>query len=181
MSTKSLIVAGGIVLILLAVSNFITWRVTKNIVTDDVIATLTTDSTAVDTVLTVEYDTVYIYFPYYAEAQIDTVYESLVFSTQIDTSVVINEDTVVVLKQDISFAPSFITDGGGNEWAVYTKGDFKILTDLELRPVEKLVEVTKREFRTVPKEVPVSKFPNTFMTGFVSGLLIAIILLIFLP
>ena len=155
MSIKSSLLSVGVIMAIFLIGGYFYGEHKYDKGYDDAVATLTTDSTAVDTVLTVEYDTVYIYFPYYAEAQIDTVYESLVFSTQIDTSVVINEDTVVVLKQDISFAPSFITDGGGGKWTVYTQDDFKgyfdIITDIQIRPVEKLVEVTKREFRTVLK------------------------------
>ena len=165
MTTKSLIVAGGIVLILLAVSNFITWRVTKSIVTDDVIATLTTDSTAVDTVLTVEYDTVYIYFPYYAGALIDTVGDDIVYSTQIDTSVVDKGIEVFHLKQSVSFS----------------NGYFDIITDIQIRPVEKLVEVTKTTFRTVLKEVPANPpFYNTYIFGSVSTIVVILLMVLLL-
>ena len=161
------------------IASFFTGRITcYRAGEDDTIANLTQDSTSVDTLTIVKYDTVYINIHHYVRADVDTVSGALnealngaiIYSTNIDTSVVINEDTVVVLKQDISFAPSFITDGGGNEWTVYTKDDFKgyfdIITDIQIRPVEKLVEVVKKVFRTVKVPVPADPpFYNTFWFG----------------
>jgi len=187
MSTKSLLISVGIVAVLLIASHYFTYKVGYSNGTDDTIATLTQDSTTVtsDTTWNIR-DSVVIKYKWarLVFADVDTVNESLVFSTQIDTSVVIAEDTVVVLRQDISFAPSFITDGGGNEWTVYTKDDFKgyfdIITDIQIRPVEKLVEVTKTSFRTVVKEVTVSEFPNTWLTGFISGVISFLIMVLLL-
>ena len=170
MSVKSTLIAAGIILLVFAVIGYFYGEHKYDTGYDDAVATLTQDSTSVDTLTIVKYDTVYINIHHYIRADVDTVNESLVFSTQIDTSVVIAEDTVVVLKQDISFAPSFITDGGGNEWTVYTKDDFKgyfdIITDIQIRPVEKLVEVVKKVFRTVKGPVPADPaFYNTFWFG----------------
>ena len=174
MSTKSLLISVGIVAVLLIASHYFTYKTAYSKGYDDAVATLTIDSTKTDTITVVKYDTVYIKIHHYTRADVDTVHnvtgDALIYKMLVDTSVVIAEDTVVVLKQDISFAPSFITDGGGNEWTVYTKDDFKgyfdIITDIQIRPVEKLIEVTKTVFRTVKVPVPADPpFYNTFWFG----------------
>ena len=164
MSTKSTLISAGIILLVFAVIFYFYGEHKYDTGYDDAVATLTQDSTAVDTVLTVEYDTVYIYFPYYAEAVIDTVNEAIRYSTQIDTSVVIDSVEVAHITQDIYFS----------------EGMFEILSKIDIYPIEKIIEVTKTQFRTVVKEVTVSEFPNTWLTGFISGVISFLIMVLLL-
>ena len=164
MSTKSTLIAVGIIILML-IASFFTGRITcYRAGEDDTIANLTQDSTSVDTLTIVKYDTVYINIHHYIRADVDTVNESLVFSTQIDTSVVVDSVEVFHLKQSVSFS----------------QGYFDIITDLQIRPVEKLIEVTKTSFRTVVKEVTVSEFPDTWLTGFISGVISFLIMVLLL-
>jgi len=157
-STKSTLIAIGIAIAVLIASNYYTYKTAYSKGYDDAVATLTTDSVSVDTLTIVKYDTVYINIHHYIRADVDTVSGALNealngainYSTNIDTSVVIDKDTVVVLRQDISFS----------------EGYFDIITDIQIRPVEKLVEVTKTVFRTVKVPVPADPaFYNTFWFG----------------
>ena len=150
MSVKSTLWAIGIAIAVLIASNYYTYKTAYSKGYDDAVATLTIDSTAVDTITVVKYDTVYINIHHYIRADVDTVNESLVFSTQIDTSVVVDADTMATLTQDISFSDGY----------------FGIITDLFIRPTEKIVEVTKTVFRTVKVPVPADPaFYNTFWFG----------------
>ncbi len=125
---------------------------------DDTRASIVTDSTVVvttDTVWAVA-DTVIKYeWLIVNEAVIDTVNDAVTYSTRIDTAVVINKDTVAIINQDISL----------------TEGIFETLMKIDIRPVEKIINVVKTEFRTVVKEVQISSFPNTFLTGFISAVI----------
>ena len=163
MSTKSTLVAAGIVLLLLAASHYFTYKTAYNKGYDDCLNTLTQDSTkkTVDTVY-IKGREVTVYIPYYAEAYTDTVQGAIVYKTQIDTSVVIEQDTVMHLTQDISL----------------TEGIFEILSEIDIFPIERIVTVDKTTFRTVVKEVTVSEFPNTFLTGLISGLVLFIIMVV---
>ncbi len=152
-------IAGGIlfVLILLAGSNFVTYKLSDKSGYDRAVATLTQDSTIVtaDTVWAVT-DTVIRYeWLIIKEADTDTVEDVITYSTHIDTAVVMGIDTVAVINQDISL----------------TEGIFETLMNIEIRPVEKIINVIKTEFRTVVKEVRISSFPNTFLTGFISAII----------
>ena len=70
----------------------------------------------------------------------------------------------MVLNQDISF----------------TEGVFETLLKIDIRPVEKIITVTKTEYRTVIKEVPADPpFYNTFVFGSVFTT-IALLLLAFI-
>ena len=125
---------------------------------DDTRASIVTDSTVVvtiDTVWTVA-DTVIVYeWLIVNEAVIDTVEDVLTYSTHIDTTVIMGTDTVASINQDISL----------------TEGIFETLMKIDIRPVEKIINVVKTEFRTVVKEVQISSFPNTFLTGFISAVI----------
>ena len=152
----------GTVLILLAISNYITFRVTKNIVTKDTIASLVIDSTEViiDTVYVasevVKYEWLIV-----NEAEVDTTEDTIIYTTQIDTSIIIDKDTVVTLKQDISFS----------------QGIFEILSNITIKPIEKIITVNRTEFRTVLKEVPAEPiWYNTWIAGFISGVVAFLIL-----
>ena len=150
MSVKSTLWAIGIAIAVLIASNYYTYKTAYSKGYDDAVATLTIDSTKTDTLTIVKYDTVYINIHHYTRADVDTVNESLVFSTQIDTSVVVDSVEVFHLKQSVSFS----------------QGYFDIITDIQIRPVEKLVEVTKTVFRTVKVPVPADPpFYNTFWFG----------------
>ena len=128
---------------------------------DDTRASIVTDSTVVvttDTVWAVA-DTVIKYeWLIVNEAVIDTVNDAVTYSTRIDTAVVINKDTVAIINQDISL----------------TEGIFETLMKIDIRPVEKIINVVKTEFRTVVKEVRISSFPNTFLTGFIPAIVTTI-------
>ena len=150
MSVKSTLIAAGIILLVFAVIGYFYGEHKYDKGYEDCLNSLTIDSTKTDTLTIVKYDTVYINIHHYVRADVDTVNESLVFSTKIDTSVVIDKDTVVTLNQSISFS----------------QGYFDIITDIQIRPVEKLVEVVKKVFRTVKVPVPADPpFYNTFWFG----------------
>jgi hypothetical protein len=164
MSVKSTLIALGVVLIFIALGYFYGEK-KYDTGYDDAINSITLDSTVTtaDTVYTKGRE-VTVYIPYYVKAIVDTVDESIIYSTELDTSVVIEQDTVVTLKQDISFSEGF----------------FNILTDLVIKPIKETVTINTTQFQTVVKEIPVSQFPNTFLTGFASALIIAIVSLILL-
>ncbi len=127
---------------------------------DKTVATLSQDSTTIeiDTVWAVA-DTVIKYeWIFVNVAEIDTVEDVLTYSTQLDTTVIVDKDTVLVLTADISL----------------TEGIFETLMKIDIRPIEKIINVVKTKFRTVIKEVRISSFPNTFITGFISMAILVI-------
>ncbi len=167
MNTKSTLIA--IALLAAGLFAYHSWygNYREQVGVDKTVATLTQDSTVVtsDTVWVVA-DTVIKYeWLIIKEADTDTIEDIITYSTHIDTALVINKDTVAVINQDISL----------------TEGIFETLMKIEIRPVEKIINVIKTEFRTVIKEVRISSFPNTFLTGFISmvilvmGFLIALL------
>ena len=164
MTLKSIGVAICIILICIAIAYFYSERrYVKGF--NDGVRSITLDSTItlIDTVEVT--DTIEIRYYKEIEAEIDTVDDALVYSTSIDTSVVIKEDTVATLITDV----------------VFTEGIFKIISKIDVFPVEKLITTERTVYQTQVKEVAVSKFPNTFLTGFgtaLVGVLIAIILLL---
>ena len=163
MSVKSFLMAAGIEALIFVVFGYFYGEHKYDEGGDDTRASIVTDSTVVvttDTVWAVA-DTVIRYeWLIVSEAVIDTVNDAVTYSTHIDTAVVIDGDTVAVIKQDISFVD----------------GIYEILTKIEIRPVEKIINVVKTEFRTVIKEVRISSFPNTFLTGFISAIITIIAL-----
>ena len=158
MSTKSTLIAVGIIILML-IASFFTGRITcYRAGEDDTIANLTQDSTSVDTLTIVKYDTVYIKIHHYVRADVDTVSGALNealngainYSTNIDTSVVVDSVEVFHLKQSISFS----------------EGMFEVLSKIDIYPIEKIVEVTKTVFRTVKVPVPADPpFYDTFWFG----------------
>ena len=163
MSWKAGILAGGIILILLAGSNFVTYKLSYKSGYNDAVASIVIDSTVItaDTVYAIA-DTVIRYeWLIVNEAETDTVDDVITYVTQIDTSVVIAQDTVVHLNQDISFS----------------EGYFSILTDIQIKPIERFIEVTKTVFRTVEVPVPADPpFYNTFWFASVFWGVVAIII-----
>ncbi len=160
MTTKSTVIA--IALLIAGLFAYHLWygNYREQVGVDKTIATLIQDSTAVtvDTVWTVA-DTVIVYeWLIVNEAVIDTVEDVLTYSTHIDTTVIMGTDTVAIINQDISL----------------TEGIFETLMKIDIRPVEKIINVVKTEFRTVVKEVRISSFPNTFLTGFISAIVTTI-------
>ena len=159
MSIKSSLLSVGVIMAIFLIGGYFYGEHKYDKGYDDAVATLTTDSTAVviDTFY-VKADTVTKYeWVLVNVADVDSSKDALVYSTQLDTSIVIEGDTVATLREDISFSD----------------GVFAILMDLELRPVEKIVEITRTEFRTVKVPVPADcTFPNTWLTGFISGLIL---------
>ena len=157
MSVKSFLMAAGIEALIFVVFGYFYGEHKYDEGGDDTRASIVTDSTVVitDTVWA-KADTVIRYeWLIVSEAVIDTVEDVLTYSTHIDTAVVINKDTVAVISQNISL----------------TEGIFETLMKIEIRPVEKIINVVKTEFRTVVKEVRISSFPNTFLTGFISAII----------
>jgi len=157
MSVKSFLMAAGVEALIFVVFGYFYGEHKDSGGYDRAVATLSQDSTVVitDTVW-VKADTVIRYeWLIVSEAVIDTVEDVLTYSTHIDTTVIINKDTVAVISQDISL----------------TEGIFETLMKIDIRPVEKIINVVKTEFRTVVKEVRISSFPNTFLTGFISAVI----------
>ena len=161
-------IAGSIlfVLILLAGSNFLNWKLTSISYYKDGQNSVIKDSTEtrIDTVF-VEVEVTKYEWIIINEGVTDIVNDVVTYSTSLDSTFVIDEDTVAVLTQDISF----------------TEGIFEILTKLEIRPVEKIINVTKTIFQTVPVEVPADPpFYNTFWFGSVFSTIAIILLALFL-
>ncbi len=158
MSVKSFLMAAGVEALIFVVFGYFYGEHKYDEGGDDTRASIVTDSTVMvtaDTVWAVA-DTVIRYeWLIVSEAVIDTVNEAVTYSTHIDTTVMIGGDTLAAITQDISF----------------TEGIFETLMKIDIRPVELLVATTRTTFRTVIKEVSVSKFPNTFLTGFISAVI----------
>ena len=58
---------------------------------------------------------------------------------------------------------------------------FEVLRDIEIRPVGKLINVVETIFQTVPVEVPADPpFYNTWIIGFISGIISFLLLVIFI-
>ncbi len=168
MSFKSFLMAAGVEALIFVVFGYFYGEHKYDEGGDDTRASIVTDSTVVvttDTVWAVA-DTVIRYeWLIINEAVIDTVNEVVTYSTQIDTAVVMGKDTVALISQDISL----------------TEGIFQTLMKIDIRPIEKIVNVVKTEFRTVIKEVPADPpFYNTWITGFISGIISFILLVIFI-
>ena len=145
------------ILIILVGSNIVNWKLTSTSYYNDGQDSVIQDSTIVeiDTVRVPYPDPFPVYIKVKVEAETDTTDDTITYSTHIDTALVIDKDTVAVINQDIS-----ITDG-----------IFEVLMKIDIRPVEKIINVIKTEFRTVVKEVRISSFPNTFLTGFISAVI----------
>ena len=161
MTTKSTVIA--IALLIAGLFAYHLWygNYREQVGVDKTVATLSQDSTAIeiDTVWAVA-DTVIKYeWIFVNVADVDTVEDVLTYSTQLDTTVIMDKDTVLVLTADISL----------------TEGIFETLMKIDIRPIEKIINVVKTEFRTVIKEVSVSEFPNTFLTGFISAVITIIL------
>jgi hypothetical protein len=167
MSWKAGIIAGGIIVILLAGSNLVTWKLTSVSYYKDGQDSVIQDSTTVtsDTVWLASEPLIKYEWIFVDVADVDTVNEGVTYSTHIDTTVIINKDTVAIINQDISL----------------TEGIFQTLMKIEIRPVEKIINVIKTEFRTVIKEIPSDPpFYNTWITGFISGIILFLSLVIFI-
>jgi len=79
--------------------------------------------------------------------------------------VIIEQDTVALISQDISF----------------TEGIFKILMDVEIRPIKETITIDKIIFQTVEVPVPANPpFYQKFTFGFVTGILLMLLTIIFL-
>jgi len=121
-----------------------------------------------------------VYFDWEREADVDTVNDVITYSTHIDTAIVYHRDstfntimvsdTVAVISQDISL--TLIKDA-------YTEGLFNVLMNIELKPIEKIITITEIVYQTVIKEVAASPpFYNTWIVGFISGVIMFLILAI---
>ncbi len=160
-------IAGSIifVLILLASSNFVNWKLTSKAYYKDGQNSVIQDSVKTDTLTVIKIDTFYINIHHYIKAKVDTVGEVVFYSAKTDTVIIENQDTLAIIKEEITF----------------NEGIFEVLMDIEIRPVEKLVEITKTVFRTAMVEVPADPpFYNTFWFGTVFTIIAAVLLAIFL-
>lgn len=156
----------GIVITVLFASHYSSNRAGYNSGYKDAVNSITQDS-----VIIIETDTVFVaeYFPIYLEwereADVDTVDDIITYSTHIDTTVIIEQDTVALISQDISF----------------TEGIFKILMDVEIRPIKETITIDKIIFQTVEVPVPANPpFYQKFTFGFVTGILLMLLTIIFL-
>lgn len=149
-------IAGSIlfVLILLAGSNYVTWKVTSETYYKDGVSSVVQDSVKADTVW-VEVEVIKYEWIIVKQAEADTVDEIITYSTSLDSTFVIDEDTVAVLKQDISF----------------TEGMFEILTNIEIRPIESIIITT--EYKTIVVPVPEG---NPFYDTTVFGIILTLVL-----
>ena len=162
-------IAGSIlfVLILLAGSNFINWKLTSKAYYKDGQNSVVVDSTRTDTVkVLVPYpDPFPVYIKREIEAETDTTDGIITHFAETDTTVMIEEDTLAVITQGISF----------------TEGVFKTLMEIDIRPVERLIAITRTTFRTVPVFTPADPpFYNTWVAGFISACVVVIGILVLL-
>ncbi len=162
-------IAGSIifVLILLAGSNFVNWKITStsyyNDGYNDGQSSIVQDSTRADTVRVPYPDPFPVYIEREIEAETDTIDSVITYSAKIDTTVMKGGDTVAVITQDLYF----------------TEGIFKTLMEIEIRPVERLVLITKTTFSTVPVFVNIDPpFYNTTVFGIILVLAVEVMLAI---
>jgi len=168
MNWRALIITGSIILILLAGSNFVTYRVTKNVVKKELLESIIKDSVVVDTVIVTKIDTIFIENKNVnIKAKKTEEKNETIFSKEFEVPIISKKDTVGELKEKVSFN--------------LKKETFDIVRDIIIKPVEKLVTVQKRIYKTVPVEVPASPpFYNTFWFGSVITTIAIIILAILL-
>ena len=167
MSLKSTLIAAGVIALAFVVIGYFYGESRYDRGYADAVASIVQDSVEVriDTVKVPYPVPVYYERKYSVVADVDTVNDAIIYHTSTDTTLIVGEDTVAVLTQDISF----------------TEGIFEILTKLEIRPVERLIAITRTAFRTVPVFVPADPpFYNTWITGFISGIISFLLLAIFL-
>ena len=163
MSVKFNLIAAGILIVGLAALIYFYGGSRYKDGHRDGVSSVVQDSLKVDTVFVdvpvIEYEWIVI-----KEAEVDTVDKVITYSTSLDSTFVVDKDTVAVLKHDISFA----------------EGIFEILTNIEIRPVEKLI--IKTEYKTIEILVPESNpFYNTTVFGIILTLILqAIVALAFI-
>ena len=159
-------IAGSIlfILILLAGSNFVTWKLTTKALKKDFIASVTKDSseTIIDTVW-LKPDTIRIKSFVIIKPEVDTLENIILYSAGFDTTIIENDDTLAVIKEEIIF--------DGNV--------FEVLRDIVIMPVEKLVIIENTKWQTAIVEVPADPpFHNTWIAGFISGVVSFLIIVI---
>ena len=169
MSWKALIISGGIILILLAGSNFVTYKVSYNQGKKDAIASITQGSVRIDTVFVPLLDTVFVKADTIKVKAGKEVAESgTIFKTRIAIPVIMEEDTIGIINEKISFNPENETFN-------------VIIEDLVIKPIEKYVPIVTKIYRTIPVEVSVDPpFYNTFWFGSVFATIALILVAIFL-
>ena len=174
MNWKS-ILAMSIVIAVLVVTHYFYGEHRYKQGASDTVDSVTQDSVAVDTVIVATIDTVFITSYYLIEAKVDTVGEVLFYSANLDTTILVEkirkmggwtiyeEDTLAIIKEEITFS----------------EGIFEVLRDIELRPIEVIRTITESIYQTVPVEVPADPpFYNTWIAGFISGVISFLILVI---
>jgi len=164
MSLKTIIVV-GVALAVLAAILYFTWQNGYNSGVDYTIDSITQDSvtTTIDTVMVK--DTVFISKWYKIDAEIDTIDDKIVYSVELDTTVVANGDTLLVIEEDIFFS----------------EGVFDIFRDIQIRTYDRVVTIIDSVFQTVVREVPADPpFYQKFTFGFIVGIVAMLITVIFL-
>ncbi len=167
MSIKLNLLAAGILILVFAAIGYFYSEGRYKSGYKDAVASVTQDSVEIriDTVKIPYPDPFPVYLERTIDADIDTVDNIITYSTHIDSTVIIDGDTVAVINLDISL----------------TEAIFKILMEIDIRPAEYLITLTRTEFRTVPVFIPADPpFYNTWIVGFISGVISFLLLAIFI-
>jgi len=130
---------------------------------DRAVASIVQDSVEIriDTVRIPYPDPFPVYIEREIEAEIDSIDGVITYFAEIDTTVMAEGDTLVVIEQSLSFS----------------EGVFKTIMKIDIRPVEYLITLTRMEFRTVPVFIKADPpFYNTWIVGFISGVISFLIL-----
>jgi len=160
-------IAGSIffVLILLAGSNFVTWKLTTSALRKEFKTSVTKDSseTIIDTVW-LKPDTIRIRTASVKKADFNIINEVGFHSADFDTMIVENGDTLAIIKENISFVD----------------GMFELLRDIKIMPPEQSAETEDTiNWQTAIIEIPADPpFYNTWIAGFISGVISFVILVI---
>lgn len=144
-------IAGSIlfILILLAGSNFVNWKLTSK-----AYYKAGQNSVVQDSIIT-DIDTVKVPYPvpvYYEKketkkAEIDSTEDAIIYTTSLDSTFVMGGDTVATLVQEIAFS----------------EGMFDILSKIKIYPIESIIDSTTTVYQTVEVPVPADPpFYNTF-------------------
>ena len=131
------------------------------------------DSVVQDSTIT-DIDTVKVPYPvpvYYEKketkkAEIDSTEDAIIYTTSLDSTFVIDGDTVATLVQEITFS----------------EGMFDILSKIKIYPIESIIDSTTTVYQTVEVPVPADPpFYNTTTFGIILTLILeAIIALAFI-
>lgn len=165
MGTKSTLIAAGVIALAFVAVCYFYGEHKYDRGYADAVASIIVDSTEtkIDTVRVPYPDPFPVYIEREIEAETDTIDSVITYSAELDTTVMKGGDTVAVITQDLYF----------------TEGIFKTLMEIEIRPVERLVLITKTTFSTVPVFVNIDPpFYNTTVFGIILVLAVEVMLAI---